>query len=78
MYGAVTFFAPPPPPVAGKCRASDITKITTRGIYYYKEQGYDSQQVPVVPLAFSRAVMDENSLPPLFPVGGAWGGGCIG
>ena len=36
------------PAVPGKCRACDITQIYPRGIYYYKEQGYDSQQVPAV------------------------------
>ena len=36
------------PTVTGKCRACDITQIYPRGIYYYKEQGYDSQQVPAV------------------------------
>ena len=30
------------------------------------------------PMAFSRAVMDEMSLPPLFPVGGSVGGGGSG
>ena len=34
--------------VPDEYRASDITQITPRGIYYNKEQGYDSQQVPVV------------------------------
>ena len=28
-------------------------------------------------MAFRRAVMDEKSLPPMFPVGGAWGGGAV-
>ena len=32
------------PAVPGKCRVCDITLIYPRGIYYYKEQGYDSQQ----------------------------------
>ena len=31
--------------VPGKCRACDITQIYPRGIYHYKEQGYDSQHV---------------------------------
>ena len=34
------------PAVPGKCQASDLTQIYPHGIYYYKEQGYDSQQVP--------------------------------
>ena len=46
MCGAVTFLSSPAVP--GKCRACDITQIYSRGIYYYKEQGYDSQQVPAV------------------------------
>ena len=57
------------PVVLDKCRACDITQKYPRGIYYYKEQGYDSQQVPKC-RAFSRAVMDEKSLSSLFPVGG--------
>ena len=42
---SVTFFVPP------KCRACHIrpTQIYPRGIYCYKEQGYDWQQVPAVP-----------------------------
>ena len=49
----------------GKCRACDITQIYPRGIYYYKEQGYDSQQVSAMQgNAKSRVVMDEN-----FPIG---------
>ena len=35
------------PAVPGKCRACDIVNIP-HGIYSYKEQGYDSQQVPAV------------------------------
>ena len=62
MCGAVTFSVTPTVP--GKCRACDITQIYPCGIYYYKEQGYDSQQV-----SRGRAVMDEKSLSPLFPVG---------
>ena len=34
--------------VLGKCRACDITQIYPCGSYYYKEQGYDSQQVPTL------------------------------
>ena len=30
------------PNVPGKCCAGDITQIYPLGIYYYKEQGYDS------------------------------------
>ena len=36
------------PAVPGKCGACDITQIHSGGIYYYKEQGYDSQQAPAV------------------------------
>ena len=36
------------PTVPGKCQACDIMLVYPHGIYYYKEQGYDSQQVPVV------------------------------
>ena len=36
------------PAVPGKCRACDIMQIYPSGIYFYKEQGYDSQQVPAV------------------------------
>ena len=61
-----------PPAVAGKCHASDITQIT-QITYYYKEQGYDSQQVPLVH-GFRQGCVDEKSLPPLLPVGGATGG----
>ena len=57
------------PAVTGKCRACDVTQIYPHGIYYYKEQGYDSQQSPQC-RAFSRAVIDEKSLSPLFPIGG--------
>ena len=32
----------------GKCRACDITQIYTHESYYYKEQSYNSQQVPAV------------------------------
>ena len=42
MCGAVTSWVPP------QCRASDITQIYPHGIYYYKEEGYDTQQVPAV------------------------------
>ena len=40
--GTVTFSVPP------QCRVSARLVIYARGIYYYKEQGYDSQQVPTV------------------------------
>ena len=56
--------------MAGKFQASYITQIT----YYYKEKGYDSQQVPVVH-GFWQGCVDEKSLPPLFPEGGATGEG---
>ena len=36
------------PPESGKCRACDITQIYPIEIYYYKVQGYDSQQVPAL------------------------------
>ena len=36
------------PAVPGKCQACDITQIYPCKIYSYKEQGYDSQQVPAV------------------------------
>ena len=36
------------PAVPGKCRACDIAQIYPCEIYSYKEQGYDSQQVPAV------------------------------
>ena len=35
-------------PMPGKSRASDIMQIYLRGIYCYKELGYDSQRVPAV------------------------------
>ena len=67
MCGAMTFWIHPQYWVsAGLWYYVNIP----RGIYFYKEQGYDSQQVP----AFSRAVMDEKSLSPLFPVVGRGGG----
>ena len=34
------------PAVPGKCWACDIAQIYPCEIYSYKEQGYDSQQVP--------------------------------
>ena len=52
------------PTLPDKCQACDITRIYSHGIYYYKEQSYDSQQVPAVQ-AFSRAVIDKE-LSPLF------------
>ena len=36
------------PAVPGKCWSCDITPIYPSEFYYYKEQGYDSQQIPVV------------------------------
>ena len=36
------------PAVLGKCEACDIMQIYPHGLYYYKEQGYDSEQVPAV------------------------------
>ena len=36
------------PAVPGKCRACDITQIYPGEIYYYKEHGYDTQQLPAV------------------------------
>ena len=42
MCGAVTVWVPQ------QCWACDIIQIYPRGIYYYKEQGYDSQQVPAM------------------------------
>ena len=36
------------PAVLGKCWACDIMQIYPPGIYFYKEQGYNSQQVPAV------------------------------
>ena len=40
------------PTVSGKCQSCDIiTQIDPCGNYYYKEQGYDSQQVPAVKIA---------------------------
>ena len=42
MCGVVTFRVPP------QCRVCDITQIYPHGINYYKEQGFDSQQVPAV------------------------------
>ena len=36
------------PAVPGKSRACDIAQIYPCEIYSYKEQGYDSQQVPAV------------------------------
>ena len=65
------------PAVPGKCRACVLCKYTPCEIYSYKEQGYDSYMTlsrsPQC-RALSRAVMNEKSSSPLFPVGG-WGGG---
>ena len=58
--------------VRGNCRASDIMQIYPRRIYYYKEQGYDSQYVPAMQ-GFDRAVVYEKSLSPLITVAeGNW------
>ena len=43
-------------------------QIYPNEIYYFKEQGYDPQQVPAVQaFTFSRAVMDKKLLSPIFP-----------
>ena len=55
-----------------------LRKYTPVEIYYYKEQGYDSHQVPAVHNFSRRAVMDEKALSRLFPIGGGGGGGCGG
>ena len=57
--------------MSSKCRACATTQVHVypRGIYYYKEQGYDYQQVPAV-----QGLMDEKSLSPLFPEGVGEGG----
>ena len=34
--------------VPGKCQACAIAQIDPRGNYYYKEWGYDCQEVPAV------------------------------
>ena len=36
------------PAVPGKCQAYAIAQINARGNYYYKEWGYDCQEVPGV------------------------------
>ena len=47
----------------GKCRVLILHKYTyTRGIYYYKEQGYDSQQSPQC-RNFIKAVNDPRYSP---------------
>ena len=55
--------------VPRKCRACDIMQIYPRGIYDYKEQVMSLSRSPQCK-AYSRAVMDEKSLSPIFPVGG--------
>ena len=45
------------PAVPGKCWACGIMQIYPHGIYYYKEQGYDSQQVPAIPCSGGGAVV---------------------
>ena len=50
--------------------AGDITQIYPRGIYYYTERGYDSQQVPAVQGFSAGVCWMKKSLSPLFPVGG--------
>ena len=46
MCGAMTFWVPPQYPLSA--RLVILRKYTYQGIYSYKEQGYDSQQVPAV------------------------------
>ena len=36
------------PAVLGKCQSYAVAQINPRGNYYYKEWGYDCQEVPVV------------------------------
>ena len=47
------------PSVPGKCQACAIAQIYPRGNYYYKEWGYDCQEVSAVQ-AYSRAVIYEK------------------
>ena len=53
-----------------KCRASDVMQIYPCGIYFYKEQSYMTISRSPECWAFSRALMAEKLLSPLFPVGG--------
>ena len=60
--------------MTGKCWACDIMQIYPRGIYFIKSRVMTLSRPPQC-RAFSRAVMDEKSLSPLFPIGGGGGGG---
>ena len=61
MGRAVTFWVPSQCQVHVSPGLVTLCKYTSMEFTYYKEQGYDAQQVPTVQ-AFSRAVMDEKSL----------------
>ena len=55
--------------MTGKCQASDITQINPL------EFTIINSRAMTLSMAFTRAVIDEMSLPQLFPVGGAGVGG---
>ena len=71
MCGAVTFWVPP------QCRVSaglvTLRKYTPVEFTIIKSRAMTLSRFPQC-RAFSRAVMDEKSLSPLFPVGGRGGG----
>ena len=69
MCGAVTFRAPP------QCRACDITQIYTSVEFTIIKSRVVTHSRSPQCRAFSKAVMDEKSLSPLFPVGEGGGGG---
>ena len=61
----------------GKCRACEITQIYPVEFTIIKRRAMTLSRF-MQSRAFSRAVMDEKSLSPLFPVGVCvcgWGGG---
>ena len=60
------------PAVPGKCRACDIAQIYPVKFTLIKSRAVTLSRSPQY-RAFSRAVMDEKSLSPLFPVGGGGG-----
>ena len=60
--------------MAGKCRASDITQITPLEFTIIKSRVMNLSKPPQC-MIFSRTVMDEKSLSPLFFVVRARGGG---
>ena len=64
------------PTVPSKCRTCDIAQIYPVKFTLMKSRAMTLSRSPQC-RAFSRAVMDEKSLSPLFPVGRGWGGDAV-